>query len=633
MCRSVVLASAALVFVAIAGLAQAAAAPVRIPSGPGDVYLGPEHAVRVTCGWGTTRPRASVTGTPLRIGGTHFSHGIGTHAPLELVFPLGRRFRWLTFYAGVSSDVGRAGTVVLEVWLDGARLHQTPVMRGGEKPRYVSLSVKGGRELRIVGTDSGDNRHHDHVNIGNLRLSSANAKPAPDGSHLVIAIDPADRRQRFTGWGTSLCWWANMVGRWSDTRVGEVVDALVDEEKGLGYTVFRYNIGGGDRPGHLHMQERARIEGYKPSADVPYDWSADATQRKVLAAILKRNPDAVVEAFANSPPWWMTKSGCASGGKGGASNLREECYDAFADYLTEVVRQFRHSFGVRFHSLEPFNEPDVHWWKEMGRQEGCRFSRAEQELLIAAVARKLRAKRLSGVMLVAADENSISTALHNTTAYGRETLARIGRINVHSYHGWEARAAMAEQARKLGKPVWQSESGPLAFKSKSEWDNALRMADVIVKDLRILRCEAWIDWQVIDRGGWGSIHVNWENREWHKSRRYFMHAQFSRFIRPGARIVGSDHPDAVAAIAPSGRSLTVVVLNRDENAEWPCRIDISRLWRTRTKATAYRTSAEEDVVRVDPGPAVKGGVISIILPPASITTILVNSTRAGADAD
>lgn len=37
----------------------------------------------------TVQDGASVTGAPLRIGRTTFAHGIGTHAPAELLFPAG----------------------------------------------------------------------------------------------------------------------------------------------------------------------------------------------------------------------------------------------------------------------------------------------------------------------------------------------------------------------------------------------------------------------------------------------------------------------------------------------------------------------------------------------------------------
>ena len=87
----------------------------------------------------------------------------------------------------------------------------------------------------------------------------------------------------------------------------------------------------------------------------------------------------IAEAFSNSPPYWMTVSGCASGN--GGNNLPGDRADDFADYLTEVVRHYRDSHNIVFHSLEPMNEPDADWWKAGNNQAGefpCAFVRFGQ---------------------------------------------------------------------------------------------------------------------------------------------------------------------------------------------------------------------------------------------------------------
>ena len=159
-----------------------------------------------------------------------------------------------------------------------------------------------------------------------------------------MKIDPAARRQTFEGWGTSLCWWANRVGGWSATARNAVVDAIVDPQAGLGYNIFRYNIGGGENPAHEHMRQWGEMPGFL-NASGTWDWNADANQRNVLRRIVERDPNAILEAFSNSPPYWMTKSGCASGNTDGSNNLKDDSYEAFADYLTEVVKHYKDTFG------------------------------------------------------------------------------------------------------------------------------------------------------------------------------------------------------------------------------------------------------------------------------------------------
>jgi len=52
----------------------------------------------------------------------------------------------------------------------------------------------------------------------------------------------------------------------------------------------------------------------------------------------------------------MTRSGCASGNTDGSNNLRDDYYDDFAEYLTEVVKHFRDKWEITFRTLEPLNE-------------------------------------------------------------------------------------------------------------------------------------------------------------------------------------------------------------------------------------------------------------------------------------
>ena len=93
----------------------------------------------------------------------------------------------------------------------------------------------------------------------------------------TYTVDVKQRYQTNEGWGVSLCWWANMCGRWNDERVSELVDWLVSPE-GLNYNIFRYNIGGGDDPnnGHClphHMGKgkglRAEMEGFNFPLEAP----------------------------------------------------------------------------------------------------------------------------------------------------------------------------------------------------------------------------------------------------------------------------------------------------------------------------------------------------------------------------
>lgn len=413
-------------------------------------------------------------------------------------------------------------------------------------------------------------------------------KQTPEAQENVVVIDPSKRYQRFEGWGTSLCWWAVLAGNWSEENRKQLVGAIVNPDTGLGYNIFRYNIGGGDQPGHNHLTQGdggAAVPGYKPTQDGPYNWKADSSQRNILIEIAKQVKDPIFEAFSNSPPWWMTKSGCVSGSADGSDNLKEDYFDDFADYLSEVARHFKEQWGIVFRTVEPFNEPSAGWWKANGRQEGCGF-RNNQSKMIIELGKKLVDKKLFPITSVSAsDETSIEQSLNSLKVFSSEAITYLSQINTHSYSGYNSRVQLAERVAEVEKRLWQSESGPL---HKDDDSNiALWIANVIIKDLRDLKAWAWIDWQVCDRAdSWMSIYTDHKKQSFSYRSRFYLHAAFSRFIRPGSQIIHSSNSNTVAALRPDN-SLVIVVLNNSAT-DITCSIDLSGFQQTDKIVDVYQ---------------------------------------------
>ena len=151
------------------------------------------------------------------------------------------------------------------------------------------------------------------------------------------------------------------------------------------------------------MRTYGDIPGYKPTEAGAYDWTADPYQRAIAARIAASGRPILWEAFSNSPPWSMTISGCTAGSAGGEDNLKPASFGAFADYLTEVVKRFRDSWGITFRTLEPFNEPSARWWISGKNQEGCGFLN-NQPRMVKLLGQSLAAKGLTATTLSATDD-------------------------------------------------------------------------------------------------------------------------------------------------------------------------------------------------------------------------------------
>lgn len=123
-------------------------------------------------GWGPLERDRAIHGTPLTIAGRVFSHGLGTHAPAETVFPTCGRYATFRCWVGVDSypSFSDASSVTFEVWGDGRCLAQTPVLRVRDAAVRLEVDIRGVGELRLVVTDAGDGAHFDHANWAEAEL-------------------------------------------------------------------------------------------------------------------------------------------------------------------------------------------------------------------------------------------------------------------------------------------------------------------------------------------------------------------------------------------------------------------------------------------------------------------------------
>jgi O-glycosyl hydrolase len=471
-----------------------------------------------------------------------------------------------------------------------------------------------------------------------LALRVPAADPAP-----TVVVDPAAQYQTLEGWGTSLCWWANVVGGWGEAPRQSVADLLFDERQGLGLNIVRYNIGGGDTAGHAHLRAGGDVPGFRPAADAPYDWSSDANQRWMLTAARARGAN-LLEAFSNSPPWWLTQSGCSAGARNPRrNNLRDDAYEAFAAYLADVVRQFRDAWGIEFRTLDPCNEPDGTWWEAGKGQEGCRFDEAGQSRILKALAAALQERGLS-TEISAIDAHGIDAAISQFQAWDADARKAVSQLNTHAYRG-TPRPELRNLAAQHGKRLWMSEydggsnpdGGP--GHDHDSMIPALDLAAAIIRDLRDLQPQAWVLWQAVEneqycvwwKYNYGLLHGDFMHgtEAIQVTRKYHAMAQFTRFVRPGYRMIGVLAEDTVAFLDPRGSRLVLVTANASA-APRPRRYDLSAFSGLgATTVTAYRTTVSEAVNRL-PDPVATAAEIVAEEPAQSITTYVVDGvTYAG----
>ncbi|KAF0437327.1 O-Glycosyl hydrolase family 30 [Gigaspora margarita] len=440
-------------------------------------------------------------------------------------------------------------------------------------------------------------------------------------ANRTVFINPNNPWQVFEGWGTSLCWWANMFGGFPDVR-DKALDLVFDLNKGLGLNVIRYNIGGGDDPSHHHMRIGGNVPGFLPCKTCSYNWTSDANQRWVLFAAKERGAD-IFEAFSNSPPYWMTNSGCSSGGHLFSNNLNSNYYDAYADYLTEVVKWYKEQ-GLTFRTLEPFNEPTERYWKYFGYQEGCSYICSVMNIITKKVGEYLNKKGLSNETSISAfDEHIIDEEIYTESCIDNDAKSYIGQYNTHAYGGTQ-RMQLFNISKQDNKRLWMSELGLYSSKNMS---TSINLSEAILNDMRNLKPVAWIYWQVIehapngnDGNDWGLIGADFSNSTTSLDKRlsFYGFAQYTKFIRPGYQIISSNDNDTLAAFDANSKTLVLVCTNKKHISDvWKINVSMFNI----SSFTAFRTSNNNETLNLLPNIwNITGGILTYLSPANSITT-------------
>lgn len=475
---------------------------------------------------------------------------------------------------------------------------------------------------------------------GLLALTPKKERADAAGSYTITTYD---RMQTFDGWGTSLIWWANNVGQY-DWKAGgggtvrEEIMELLYGESGLQYNIARFNVGGGDNPNHDHVTKPQHMQGYSTldeeylpqysenvteevedwaysknewtMEDVTYNWDADAAQRWCMKWIfdnaekLGTTNELITEYFSNSPPWYMTKSACASGAVGSSDgspkdNLLAGREDEFAQYFTDVLLHLVNDEGYTFQYVDPFNESTSGWWPARSqKQEGCYLTNQQRADVLYYLVKELdKHPELDHIQIAFDDSTGADKAwnaykaLKNSNRWN-DVKSRIGKLNYHLYEGSaNSQKEIAQEAVAQGWQNWMSEMGYNS--DKSETSSILQTGYLHTDKIRETiynGANAYVLWQVIEElssqlnaveYGFGPIKVSYYSVEevpelanygytlgsYHVGKQYYMLGQYSKYIRPGYSILPTSDNQGVAAISPDGKKVVLVHTNNSASAD------------------------------------------------------------------
>ncbi len=457
----------------------------------------------------------------------------------------------------------------------------------------------------------------------------------------------------FEGWGTSLCWWANRVG-FSEKMTQDSAQLFFSKE-GLGLNIMRYNIGGGDDPSHDHIKRTdSEMPGWWKYSEEnkKFVFSADTDKNQLsvmLAAYRAAGDKAYVEAFSNSPPYYMTVSGCSSGSKNAVSNnLKKSQIVPFAQYLAEVCEYIQKHYGVKIKSLAAMNEPFTNYWKYLStKQEGCHVSPGKmQSELILATAHALKERNISDITVTATDETNTILQAFAFKRLSSEALSVVGRVSTHTYA--KATPQIGKLAREKGKNIWMSETdwSEVSGENAGEMGPALWLCEKIIEDMNTLSPSAWVIWQIVasyisrmpdskgrldmpgvpdlTKGYWGTAFADIDKEEIYLTQKYYAFGQFSRYIRPGMTIVHTDKKSLAAYDRISGKMILVCINCKADDEK--VSVFFHSFFRGLRKISPIRTSGsikDGEHWKTLPGFFAEGNEFTYTLKGNSVTTFII----------
>ena len=416
---------------------------------------------------------------------------------------------------------------------------------------------------------------------------------------IKVSINLNQAYQTIHSFGASDCWTIKYIGKnWPDAKRNEIADLLFGKgfdangnPKGIGLSMWRSNIGAGsfEQGAASNISSEWRREECYLNSNGTYDWTKQAGNRWFVKAAKDRGVENTL-LFSISPPVSMTKNGYAFGPDGAEKsklNLVAGKTDAFADFLTEVVKRYNQD-GLAVNYLSPVNEPQWDWTASSGKasQEGSAGTNDEVSGLIKAIDQKITAKTLP--VKIAASEVAQLNYMYQTVTgnplrsdvinyyWNPASSGYIGNLPSmekailgHSYFSQPTVSSLISNRVSLQNKInalnpnlnfWQSEYCILSGEDNIAGngrdlgiESALYIARVIHTDLALANAASWSWWLAVSpadykdglvyvsdlSGNMGELDATKSDGIIYKSKMLWAVGNFSRFIRPGMKRVSA----------------------------------------------------------------------------------------------
>jgi alpha-galactosidase len=128
--------------------------------------------------WGTAQVNKSVLGLPLKVAGTNYQRGIGTHSISRFLVNLNGKAKSLSGSVGGDDSNDYSGNMEFQILADKKVIWQSGIMRKGMPAKAFSVNLKNVQKVALLVTEGGDGIMYDHADWLNVKFeTSGEIKP------------------------------------------------------------------------------------------------------------------------------------------------------------------------------------------------------------------------------------------------------------------------------------------------------------------------------------------------------------------------------------------------------------------------------------------------------------------------
>jgi len=416
-----------------------------------------------------------------------------------------------------------------------------------------------------------------------------------------VAIDWNNTHQSIDGYGASIPYIASRFVHFQ--QKGAVMNLLFDPKAGIGLSILRSSI---------LEQSWGTIE---PSQGT-WNFTGDAAQVWVQQQAQLRGVSKIMATVWSPPAWMKTNNSIANGGY-----LRIHMYQAFADYLTAYVLQYKAKFGVSIYAVSIANEPNkiVNYGSSQWTGQGI------HDFILNNLGPTFQKNNVAAKIMVP-ELPGWNMSLASTTFDDPNAVAFVGAAVAHDYD-MSYDPAQVAVAKMLKLPVWQTEASDLA-PSDPSIANALKWAINIHNHMTQPETNAWLYWAGIldardSQTGQGLILFDNSSGTFTVPKRFYALGHFSKFIRPGyvrlecasspmRGVYTSAYKDPVA-----GKFVMVAINSNTATEVFKMQLNVSL-----QKMVKYTTTSATNMAVAAVASSLPSGSVQVSVPPQSITTFV-----------